>query len=342
MQIALVTPAPPASRAGNRNTAVRWARLLRRLGHRVRICTEWHPATDDPGEARAPADLMLALHARRSHPSIMRFREVCPGRPLVLALTGTDLYRDIIDDPDAQQSLRVADSLVVLQRCAIDELPPALHARTFVVHQSAPAVRRAPPLQRSFEVCVVGHLREEKDPLLAARALALLPAIQGRGLPLRVTQVGRALDPALEREARLLMADDTRYRWLGEVTPGRARALIARSRAMVISSRMEGGANVVSEAIAAGTPVIASHIPGNLGLLGSDWPATFPVGDTPALAALLARIVAEPAFVERLRAAIRARAWIADPAQEQAALAMAIGAAVASCAAGMPPAPANR
>jgi glycosyltransferase involved in cell wall biosynthesis len=191
-------------------------------------------------------------------------------------------------------------------------------------------------------VCVVGHLRDEKDPLLAARALSLLPAIPGRGLPLRVTQVGRALDPSLEREARLAMAADRRYRWLGEVTPGRARALIARAGAMVISSRMEGGANVVSEAIAAGTPVIASHIPGNLGLLGSDWPATFPVGDAPALAALLARVAAEPAFVERLRAAIRARAWIADPAQEQAALATAIGAAVASSAAGRPPAPANR
>jgi len=91
MQVVLVTPAPPASRAGNRNTAVRWARLLRRLGHRVRVCTEWHPATDDPVEAGAPADLMLALHARRSHPSIMRFREAYPGRPLVLALTGNDL-----------------------------------------------------------------------------------------------------------------------------------------------------------------------------------------------------------------------------------------------------------
>jgi putative glycosyltransferase (TIGR04348 family) len=342
VQIALVTPAPPASRAGNRNTAVRWARLLRQLGHRVRVCTEWHPATDDALEARAPTALLLALHARRSHPSIMRFRSACPGRPLVLALTGTDVYRDIIDDADAQASLRIADSLVVLQRCAIDELPPALRARTFVVHQSAPAPRRLPALQRSFEVCVVGHLREEKDPMLAARALSLLPATPRSGLPLRITQVGRALDPSLEHEARAAMAADARYRWLGEVTPGRARGLIARARAMVISSRMEGGANVVSEAIAAGTPVIASRIPGNLGLLGRDWPATFPVGDAPALAALLARVAAEPAFLDGLRAAIRARAWIADPAQEQAALDTAIGAAIASCATERPPAPGNR
>jgi putative glycosyltransferase (TIGR04348 family) len=332
MQIVLVTPAPPASRAGNRNTAIRWARLLRRSGHTVRVCTEWHPPAEDPHEARAPAALMLALHARRSHPSIVRFRRACPGRPLVLALTGTDVYRDIIDDLDAQHSLALAHSLVVLQACAIDELPSALHARTFVVHQSAPATRDVPALRRCFELCVVGHLREEKDPLLAARALALLPKVCSGTLPLRVTQVGRSLDPALEAEARAAMAADSRYRWLGEVAPVRARRLIARSRAMIISSRMEGGANVVSEAIASGTPVIASRIPGNLGLLGTDWPATFPVGDAPALAALIVRVAEDPSFLQSLQVAIRSRAWITDPDQERAALDSAIRGAVAAAA----------
>lgn len=332
MQIALVTPAPPASRAGNRNTALRWARLLRQLGHRVRICTEWHPAADDPLEARAPADLMLALHARRSHASMRRFREA-GRRPLVLALTGTDLYRDLGIDAQARESLRLADSLVVLQERALDELPEDLHGRTFIVHQSAPAVRHAEPLRRCFEVCVVGHLREEKDPLLAARALAMVPPLPEGSPPLRITQVGRSLDPVLAEEARALMAADARYRWLGEVTPANARRLIARSRAMVISSRMEGGANVVSEAIAAGTPVIASHIPGNLGLLGADWPATFPVGDARALASLLARVAGEPAFLARLQAAIRDRAWVCDPAGERSALDAAVRAAVQSAGA---------
>ena len=335
MQIALVTPAPPASRAGNRNTALRWARLLRQLGHRVRICTEWQPGSIDPLEARAPADLLLALHARRSHPSIRRFRDTHAGRPLVLALTGTDLYRDLTIDADARLSLRLADSLVVLQERALDELPVELHGRTFVVHQSAAAVTHAPPLRRCFEVCVVGHLREEKDPMLAARALAFLPALPAGCPPLRITQVGRSLDPALAAEAEAVMAADARYRWLGEVTPAAARRLIARSRAMVISSRMEGGANVVSEAIAAGTPVIASRIPGNLGLLGSDWPATFPVGDARALAGLLARVAGDPAFLEGLRAAIVRRAWVSDPAQERSALDAAVRAAI-QAAAGAP------
>jgi putative glycosyltransferase (TIGR04348 family) len=271
---------------------------------------------------------MLALHARRSHASMLRFRQAAPGRPLVLTLTGTDVYRDIVDDPDAQHSLQMADSFVVLQGRAIDELPVALQARTFVVHQSANAARNVPVLQRCFELCVVGHLREEKDPLLAARALSLLPGATADGLPLRLTQVGRSLDPVLANEAASAMAADGRYRWLGEVTPARARRLIARSRVMIISSRMEGGANVVSEAIAAGTPVLASRIPGNLGLLGDDWPATFPVGDAPALAGLIARVAQEPAFRQSLQAAIDARAWIADPDQERAALDAAIRAAV--------------
>jgi putative glycosyltransferase (TIGR04348 family) len=311
---------------------MRWARLLRQSGHSVRVCTEWHPADDAAAGAHVPEVLMLALHARRSHASIVRFRQSRPGCPLVLALTGTDVYRDIVDDPDAQQSLRMADSLVVLQRCAIDELPPSLHARTFVVHQSATAAHDAPPLRRCFELCVVGHLREEKDPLLAARALAAIPADSGP-LPLRVTQVGRSLDPALASEAHAAMAADARYRWLGEVPPGKARRLIARSRAMIISSRMEGGANVVSEAIAAGTPVLASRIPGNLGLLGSDWPATFPVGDAGALARLVMRVAEDADFLQSLRAAIRARSWVVDPGQERASLLEAIGSAEAAAAA---------
>jgi len=332
MQISLVTPAPPASRAGNRNTAVRWARLLRQSGHRVRICTQWRPAAVCALEAGAPTELLLALHARRSHESIVRFRAALPHRPIVLVLTGTDVYRDIIDDRQAQRSLQLADRLVVLQPRALDELSTDLRARAHVVIQSAPAAPAVEPLRRSFELCVVGHLRDEKDPLCAARALpALVPPLLAAPLAarLRITQVGRALDPDLEREARAAMRADRRYRWLGEVAPWRARRLIARSRAMIISSRMEGGANVVSEAIAAGTPVLASRIPGNLGLLGEDWPACYPVGDAGALARLIARFATDPAFRAMLQRAIDRLAGTVDSDQERAALDSVIAAAAA-------------
>jgi putative glycosyltransferase (TIGR04348 family) len=331
-QISLITPAPPASRAGNRNTALRWARLLRELGHNVRIGIEW---TAPAGGSRTRATpLLLALHARRSHASIARFRAAFPGRPIVLALTGTDIYRDIRDDADAQRSLELADRLIVLQACALDELSPRLRAKAHVVLQSAPAVKPIAPLARCFELCGIGHLRWEKDPLCAARALAELPPAGAGSDPalaaLRISHAGRALEVELERGARAAMAADTRYRWLGELAPARARRLIARSRAMIISSRLEGGANVVSEAIAAGTPVLASHIPGNVGLLGADWPAYYPVEDHRALAALIRRVATEPAFLQTLRTAIGRLAWLADPAQERSALASVVAAALAA------------
>ena len=109
MKIALVTPARPGSRTGNRHTALRWAAFLRAAGHRVSVATEWD------GQA---ADVMLALHARRSHASIKEF----PG-PVVLALTGTDVYHDIHTSAEARQSIALARRLIVLQPRAAHEIP---------------------------------------------------------------------------------------------------------------------------------------------------------------------------------------------------------------------------
>jgi putative glycosyltransferase (TIGR04348 family) len=308
MKIVIVTPAKVTSRTGNRNTALRWAGLLRGLGHRVRVQTQWDGS---------PADLMLALHARKSHASIRRFHEAFPGRPLLLALTGTDLYRDIRSDPDAQWSMRVADRMIVLQDMGLKELSPALRRKTRVIYQSARPCRRLAPLRRCFEVCVVGHLREEKDPFRAAQALARLRADSR----IRVTHLGRALDDAAESEARALMAREPRYDWRGEVPHARVRRVLARSRLMVVSSRMEGGANVVCEALAAGLPVIASRIPGNVGMLGRDYAGYYPPEDTAALARLLARAERDPQFLARLSAQCRARRPLVTPARERAGLA---------------------
>src|SRR5882672_1204525 len=102
MKIAITVPPSAAPRSGNRHTAARWRNFLRDLGHRVRIETEWSGADDD---------LLLALHARKSHSSIRRFRELRPRAPLVVALTGTDLYRDIRKYATARRSLAMATRL---------------------------------------------------------------------------------------------------------------------------------------------------------------------------------------------------------------------------------------
>jgi len=307
VKITIVTPARPGSQHGNRHTAARWATLLRGLGHRVRVMLAWD------GE---PADLMIALHARRSHDSVSRFAAAHPGRPLVLVLTGTDLYRDIRFDAGARDSLRLAARLVVLQEQGLAELGVEIRRKTRVIYQSARAARRPRRLKRCFEIMVSGHLREEKDPFRCAMAAAHLPP-ESR---IRIAHIGAAMSEEMAEEARSWSAREPRYAWLGGLPHGKALRLLARSRLMVISSRMEGGANVISEALAAGIPVIASRIPGNIGMLGRRYAGYYPVGDERALARLLVRAEHDRAFYRRLVSQCRSRRARVTPHSEQAAL----------------------
>lgn len=306
-RIAIVTPAGAGARNGNRHTALRWAAHLRRAGHRVSVAVEWDGK---------PCALLVALHARRSHDSVARYRAACPRGPLCVVLTGTDLYRDLPASPEARRSLEIADRILVLQDEALRRLAPRLRRKARVVFQSAQAgARRAPPAQ-VFRVAVIGHLREEKDPFRTALALAQLPAETG----IEVVQLGSALSPAMAREARRRMAADARYRWLGGVTHAKALGWLARSHLLVVSSRMEGGANVIAEAARTGTPVLASRIEGNIGMLGRGYPGYFRLGDERALARLIRRARDDPDYDRRLRRALRSRRARFAPAAERAAL----------------------
>lgn len=313
MKILLVTPAPSGSRKGNRVTAERWARLLRDLGQQVRIAQEYH------GQR---CDLLIALHAFKSYASIRRFRDERPGDPLVLCLTGTDVYGDIHNRPEARMSLELATRLVILQPLALDELPEALRGKTRVIYQSVPSRRPAgtpvPPWDRRprrsmFEVCVLGHLRPVKDPLRTAWAARLLPASSR----VRVLHVGAALSDDLAEQARAEQAGNPRYRWLGERPRSQALRLLARCRLLALASELEGGANVISEAIALGVPVVSSRIAGSLGLLGPDYAGYFPFGDTQALADLLWRAETDTAFYEMLSAQCTQRRPLFEPARER-------------------------
>lgn len=307
MKIALITPAAANSRYGNRNTAVRWAQLLHELGHEVSVQQQWNSRS---------ADLLLALHARRSHASIMRFAERYPERPLIVVLTGTDLYRDIRCDPNAQESLELATRMVVLQDMGLRELAPRLRRKTHVIYQSCEAIPRQPPLQSCFEIVISGHLRDEKDPFCGAAALKHLPAASR----IRITHIGGARDPALVAEARRWMKCEPRYVWLGELARPQALATLARAPAMLLSSKMEGGANVISEALTARVPVIASKISGNIGMLGRSYRGYYPVSDAPALAKLLSNIETKATFLAALRTQCAERRKLISVTQEKRGL----------------------
>ena len=328
--VLLVTPALADANNGNWRTAARWARLLS-PEYRIIVQAAADAASIGPG---MEAVAMVALHARRSHAAIAAWRATFPGRALVVALTGTDLYRDLpAGDEAAAASLRLADRLIVLQDDALNHVPRALRARTQLVFQSARTLRRWTHKSSDRLHCVlVAHLRDEKDPTTAFAAWRQLPP----GVPATLTIIGAALDADLGRAARDLAAADARVQWLGPRTHPWTRQAIKRAHLLIVPSRMEGGANVVVEAVTAGTPVLGSRMSGNVGMLGDDYPGFFAVGDAAGLARCVGRAAVDRQYLRTLEDYCARRAPLFTPAAETAALRAVLGEALASRGVRMP------
>jgi putative glycosyltransferase (TIGR04348 family) len=285
-------------------TALRWQRFLEELGYSVGVTESW---------SGGDAGLLIALHAYRSHQSIVEFKKKYPNRPIVLILTGTDLYRDMENHSEVIQSMEMADQLITLQSSALDSIPASLRYKAQVIYQSVEIDINNSLTKEDFLVSIIGHLREEKDPFCIARSLPLLPADS----KITVRHLGQAMNSEMKDLAKHFNATIDRYQWIGEVSHADALRMLSESRLMVISSRMEGGAHVVSEAIALGIPVIASDIPGNRGLLGEDYPAYYPVANESALANLLYRSETMPTFYASLQKYIDLRKELIKPAREK-------------------------
>lgn len=310
-RIHLVTPARAADNNGNWQTAARWARLLREDAD-CRIAGDWTGAEPGP-----PPDALIALHARRSAGAVARWRAAHPQRPLGLVLTGTDLYKDLpAGDAAAHRSLDLADRLLLLQPQALAALPAAQQAKADVCWQSSTPRRTLPKTGRHLRAVVVGHLRAEKAPELV---FAAVQALAGRD-DIRIDHLGAPLDAALGETAAALAARCPHYRWLGARPHGETRARIQRAHLLIHPSHMEGGAHVIMEAVTSGTPVLASRVDGNLGMLGGDWVGYFPPGDAQGLVQALLRLRGEPATLAALQRQAEALAPRFLPAHEQRCL----------------------
>lgn len=324
-RVRIVSPALAAANNGNWHTAARWQRFLAPLAA-VEVALDWQ------GE---PIDALIALHARRSAGAIARFHAAHPERGLALVLTGTDLYRDLPSDAAARHSLDCATHVVVLQQEALHRLDAPARAKARVIVQSATRLRRKHKSPTGIVLTAVGHLRGEKDPATLWRAAGLLAPGSG----ILIEHIGNALDEQLGAEARLAMHDCPHYRWLGGMDRGAARAHIAASHALVHMSRMEGGANVVIEAVRSGVPVLASRIAGNVGLLGRGYDGYFAAGNPAGLAALMQRFAADRGFAEHLAAQCAEREPLFAPARERAAVKGLLRDMLATAAATIPPSP---
>ncbi|TRZ65984.1 MAG: TIGR04348 family glycosyltransferase, partial [Rhodocyclaceae bacterium] len=272
----IVSPALADANNGNWQTARRWQRMLS-PSLAVRIVKQWP-------DARAGEDgVMLALHARRSASSIAAWCQANGNHGLAVVLTGTDLYHDIREDVSAKASLQLARRLIVLQERGPLALPEELRLKARVIYPSAAARRALPKSRRLLRAVMVGHLRAEKSPDTLFAAMRLLA-----GHPdIRVDHIGAALDSTWETPARETVAACPNYRSLGSLRHDTTRNRIQRAHVLIHCSRMEGGAHVVMEAVMSGTPVLASRIDGNVGMLGEGYVGYFPWGDAGALADLV-------------------------------------------------------
>ena len=315
--LVIVSPALADANNGNWRTARRWQKLL--AGSRaVRVCHAWPDA--DAGADR----IMLALHARRSAAPIAAWAQAHPGRGLGVVLTGTDLYQDIQTDAEAQRSLELAQRLVVLQERGPEALPAWLRGKTRVIYQSGPALPPLPKDPRVLRAVMVGHLRQVKTPQTLFGAARLLC----HRSDILIRHIGDAsAEPALGDLARATERDCPNYEWLGPLPHAAALEEIRRAHVLVHTSAMEGGAHVLLEAVRCGTPVLASRVAGNVGMLGADYQGYFPHGDTGALAQMLHACRAgqrseNPAghLLDRLAAQCALRAPLFDAAAERSAL----------------------
>ena len=312
--IVIISPALSDANNGNWQTAKRWAQMLSNQ-HRTRIAKQWRADSEHAGWD-ASDDIMIALHARRSADSISAWHAAHGSRGLIVALTGTDLYRDIKTDTQARASLDSAAHLIVLQELGIKSLPNQHHAKTQVIFQSTSSRKILIKTNKHLNAVMVGHLRDEKMPQTlfeTARLLKDEPKI-------RITHIGAGLDEQLAQDAINTEALCAGYTWAKGLKHAQTRAKIQRAHVLVHTSKMEGGAHVIMEAVCSGTPVLASRMDGNVGMLGARYDGYFPVGDTAALATLLLQCKNDKAFLDHLSSQCALRAPLFSPAAEKASL----------------------
>jgi len=306
MHIQLISPAKIDSRNGNRTTAVRWRNILQGMGHKVSVAKEYSGQN---------VDLMLALHAWRSASSIQLFAEKYPTRPLLVALTGTDVYRFLnTHKQQTLKSLEYADRLIGLHAHITKSIPKQYHQKVHIIYQSTEAKRlRRTHHKNNFNVCVAGHLRDEKDSLRPAYAVRSLP----RYSCIQISHYGKAHTKNWEYNARLEMAKNRRYQWHGEISQSLLQVKFSQADLLALPSRIEGGANIISEAIMAGLPVITSNIEGSIGLLGEKYMGYFEVENTKQLKQMLLRCETDTKFYRALKHQCKLRRYLFTPSREK-------------------------
>ena len=307
MDILLVTSAPPGSEFGSETTSIRWENNLSALGHRVDTSYVFGKSPDT--YATTDYELMVAIGAEECDEAITAFLATHADGHLAVMLTGHNLYAQPEVSPIVARNIERASAIIVPNDHAVERLPPQFRDKTHVLY---PAVELPeggveaipdPPLREErqtdppqFEVCVANHLADYSDPLRTAEAARLLP----EDSRIFVTHIGRVLDPQWEARVEGESETNPRYDWLGEASWSEARRYIKRARLLSLTSTIDGGGNTIAEAVVLGTPLVATRIPGHVGLTGEDYPGLLETHDERTLAEMMYAVETDPDFREQL------------------------------------------
>lgn len=176
----------------------------------------------------------------------------------------------------ASLGLRSADAVVI---------PCGYDARRFQPRSRAEA-RRELRLPDGRWLLYLGALRRLKRVDVVIDALAKLPAV-------RLAIVGDGPEAARLADQARRLGVAARVLWVGPVAHERVPLWLSAADAVVLASEHEGLPTVLTEALATGTPVVATRVGGIPELLGDVCPMVRP-GDPDALAAAIQGVLDTP------------------------------------------------
>lgn len=272
--------------------------------------------------AEHPFDLIDAQFFYPDGPAAVRIGRVL-GLPVSIKARGADIHHWGKDPATARQVLeagQAADGLLaVAQGLADDMAVLGMDRERITIHRTGLNADLFRPYDRKMcrdqldlprdvpVLATVGALIPRKGQSFAIEALAQLP-----GAILVLAGKGEDENALKSQAERLGVAD--RVQFLGAVPHGELPVLLNAADVFVLPSSSEGLANAWVEALACGTPVVTTPIPGAQELITDPaWGRLVP-RDGMAIAAAVSELLAARPDPETVRAAVAEYSWEANAA----------------------------
>ena len=272
--------------------------------------------------AEHPFDLIDAQFFFPDGPAAVRIGRAL-GLPVSIKARGADIHHWGKDPATARQVLeagQAADGLLaVAQGLADDMAVLGMDQDRITIHRTGLNADLFRPYDRKMcrdqlglprdvpVLATVGALIPRKGQSFAIEALAQLP-----GAILVLAGKGEDENALKSQAERLGVAD--RVRFLGAVPHGELPVLLNAADVFVLPSSSEGLANAWVEALACGTPVVTTPIPGAQELITDPaWGRLVPRDGT-AIAAAVSELLADRPDPETVRAAVAEYSWEANAA----------------------------